>query len=773
MDGKSEKLVRSSVLVNEKEKYPEQDLQIMERLFIAYRAIVILLFNFVQSGHPGGSISAGRIILNLLFNKNTKIDITDLNRSDSDIIGMAAGHKALGLYSYLGLLFEIVKLKDKKLYNSIKHKMRFEDLLGFRKNPATVTPLMKKFNSKRLDGHPTPETPGVVVATGASGVGFGALGGYAFAKKEYFDSPPIINIIEGEGGMTPGRVHENLAHFWAVSLYNLIVHVDWNNASIDADAVCTDEKCVGQYVNWKPYELGLLHGHNVAYIENGSDNNYIKAAQDFAFDNFIPQKHSPNMLVYRTIKGEGYWEGRKSHGAGYKMDSDEYFNSQKIFETTFNVKLIKTPTPVTPEIREEYFYKNLLIIEEGLRSDGKLLDFCFNGLIASRDRLNSSARKPKKEHATLSVLFNKPEQLDIKKPPEEVWNKPGSSVTLRESLGRTLHYFNRITKGGLYGFAADLVGSTSLNLICDDFQKKGFLSLDNPFAKIIPTGICEDGGASLVSGISATGHYIGVGSSYATFMSPMGFTAARLFCIAFQAKHGKEMSPMILINAHAGLKTGEDGPTHACPQTLSFWKSFSKLQLKVITLTPWDANEIWPLMAAALKHNPAVVLPYVTRPAEIVIDREKLGFPDVSTSANGIYCVRRAKKSKATVIYQGAEVGIELPAVVSELDKEKIDVNIFYISSSELFSYLPEKKQEEILPEELKRNAMAVTGFTIDTMYEYLLSEKGRYFSLHPFRKGVFLGSGPGGEVLKQAGLDVKSQIASIKEFVKNTRGSK
>jgi len=769
----NDKLVRSSVLVNEKELYAEQDNRMMERLFIAYRAIVITLFNFVQSGHPGGSISAGKIILNLLFNKNTKMDITNLNRPDSDIIGMAAGHKALGLYSYLGLLFEIVKLKDEKLYNSIEHKMRFEDLLGFRKNPATITPLMKKFNSKRLDGHPTPETPGVVVATGASGVGFGALGGYAFAKKEYFDSPPVINIIEGEGGMTPGRVHENLAHFWAVSLHNLIVHVDWNNASIDADAVCTDEKCAGQYVNWKPYELGLLHGHNVAYIENGSDNNYIKVAQDFAFNNFVSQKNAPNMLVYRTTKGEGYWEGRKSHGAGYKMDSDEYFNAQKIFETTFNVKLIKTPSPATAEIREEYFYKNLLIIEEGLRADGKLLDYCFNGLISSRDRLNSSNRQPKKEHADLSVLFEKPEQLNIKKPPEEIWNKPGSSVTLRESLGRTLHYINKTTKGGLYGFAADLVGSTSLNLMCDDFQKKGFLSCDNPFAKIIPTGICEDGGSSLISGISATGHYIGVGSSYATFMGPMSFTAARLFCIAFQAKRGKDMSPVILINAHAGLKTGEDGPTHACPQTLSLWKSFGKLKWKVITLTPWDANEIWPLMAAALKHNPAVILPYVTRPAEIVIDREKLGFPDVSTSADGIYCVRRAEKSKATVIYQGAEVGIELPTVVSELDKAKIDANIFYISSSELFSYLPEKKQKEILPEELKRNAMAVTGFTIDTMYEYLLTEKGRDFSLHPFKKGIFLGSGPGGEVLKQAGLDVKSQIASIKEFVKNTRGSK
>jgi len=760
---------------------PDGDIENLERAFIAYRAIVALLFNFVQSGHPGGSISAGRIMLNIILGKNARIDITDLDRPDSDIIGMAAGHKALGLYSFLGLLFDIVKLKDKKLYDSIARKIRFpEDLLGFRKNPATVLPLMKKFNSRRLDGHPTPETPGVVLATGASGVGFGAFGGYAFAKKEYYEDPPIINIIEGEGGMTPGRVHENLAHFWALNIWNLISHIDWNNASIDADNVCSDDKSSskGQYVNWTPYGLGLLHGHNVVYAENGSSNEHIKAAQDYAHSVFVLKHSAPNMIVYRTTKGEGYLVGRKSHGAGHKTDSPEYFKVQEVFEKAFNTKFVKIPiSPVTPEIREEYFYKNLLVIEEALRSDGKFLDFAFNALISRRDALNSAARKPSsKGVADISLIVSKSAKnkttvsplLDEKNPPEEVVSRPGSSITLRESLGKTLHYLNKISKGGLYGFAADLVGSTSLNLMCEDFQKKGFYSCDvNPYARIIPTGICEDGGSSLITGISATGHYIGVGSSYATFMSPMSFTAARLFTIAYQAKHGGEnMAPVILINAHAGLKTGEDGPTHACPQTLSIWKSFGKLNWKVITLTPWDANEIWPLIIASLKKRPAVIVPYVTRPPEVVVDRHALGFPEADKTTDGIYYIRRAKKSSATVIYQGAEVGVELPKVVSALDKEKIDINILYISSPELFSYLPPSKQESILSHKMKQNSMAITGFTIDTMYEYILTEEGRAHSLHPFKKGIFLGSGPGEEVLKQAGLDAKSQVAAIKKFI-------
>jgi transketolase len=762
------KLILASELLIDGVQMSQEEFDIIERLFITYRALVIMLYNYVQSGHPGGSISCGRIIFNLLLNDNSKFDITDLNRKDSDVIGFAAGHKALGLYSFLAVIFEIVKLKDKKLYYSIKDKIRLEDLLGFRKNPATILPLMKKFNSRRLDGHPTPETPGVVLATGASGVGFGAFGGYAFAKKEYYENPPIINIIEGEGGMTPGRVHENLAHFWASKIWNLVIHIDWNNASIDSDNVCTDLDCKtdGEYVNWTPYQLGLLHGYHTVYVENGRNNNYIKVAQDYVFNKTIIQKNNPSMIVYKTLKGECYLEGKKSHGSGYKFESEGYFKSQEIFENTYNIKFFRAPTDADAILKEEYLYKNLYVIEEALRNDPKLVDFVFNKLIASKNRLDNDRRTKKDNAANITILWDK-KVVDSKNIPQQVYVKPGSSVTLREVLGKTISYLNHITKGGFYGFAADLVGSTSLNLICDGFPE-GFISSKNPLAKILPTGICEDGGASLITGISASGHYIGVGSSYATFMGPMSFTAARLYTIAFQAKHGKDMMPVILINAHAGLKTGEDGPTHACPQTLSMWKSFNKLKWKVITLTPWDPNEIWPLIVAAIKHKPAIIVPFVTRPTEIVPDREKLNFPKVTETINGIYYIHKAKKSKKTVIYQGAEVGIELPKVVEQLDKEKIDVNILYVSSSELFSYLPKKKQEEILPAVMKQNAMAITGFTIDTMYEYVVTEKGREMSLHPFKKGIFLGSGPGSEVLKQAGLDVKSQIKAIKSFVKS-----
>ena len=56
---------------------------------------------------------------------------------------------------------------------------------------------------------------------------------------------------------------------------------------------------------------------------------------------------------------------------------------------------------------------------------------------------------------------------------------------------------------------------------------------------------------------------------------------------------------MILVAAHAGLKTGEDGPTHADPQALQVVAENFPPGL-AITLTPWEPQEVWPLLAAAL-----------------------------------------------------------------------------------------------------------------------------------------------------------------------------
>ena len=84
-------------------------------------------------------------------------------------------------------------------------RLRLEDLLGFRRNPTSATPLFRKFGAKALDGHPTPATPFVQLSTGASGVGVASSIGLALGARDYYGTKaPRVHIVEGEGGLTPG-----------------------------------------------------------------------------------------------------------------------------------------------------------------------------------------------------------------------------------------------------------------------------------------------------------------------------------------------------------------------------------------------------------------------------------------------------------------------------------------------------------------------------------------------------------------------------------------
>ena len=190
---------------------PAKDSDSLEFYDLIYRTLCAVMFNHASSGHPGGSISSGRIVEELIFNQ-MNYDISNPMDRTADIISYAAGHKALGLYAMWALRNEVVRQTHPQLLPEVRQQMRLEDLLGFRKNPITKTPLFLEFGVKPLDGHPTPETPFVWLSTGPSGVGVAATTGLALTLKDMHDADaPSVHIIEGEGGMTPGRVAESLA----------------------------------------------------------------------------------------------------------------------------------------------------------------------------------------------------------------------------------------------------------------------------------------------------------------------------------------------------------------------------------------------------------------------------------------------------------------------------------------------------------------------------------------------------------------------------------
>jgi transketolase len=165
-----------------------------------------------------------------------------------------------------------------------------------------------------------------------------------------------------------------------------------------------------------------------------------------------------------------------------------------------------------------------------------------------------------------------------------------------------------------------------------------------------------------------------------------------------------------------------------------------------------------------------MIAPFVTRPNEKVVDRKALGLSPPTHAVAGVYLLRQArKKSAGVVVLQGSEVGY---AFVEEalplIEKEKIDLNVYYVASAELFDLLPKSQQEKVFPEEHAKTAMGITGFTLPTLYRWIRSDRGREMSLHPFQKGHYLGSGQADRVLAEAGLDGKSQFKAIMKYLKS-----
>lgn len=773
-----------------------------ERFDLVYRTLCAILYNYAPtSGHPGGSISSGRFVAQTLFGL-MDYDLSAPRRPDADLIAYAAGHKALGLYAMWALRDEAARLSAPELLPGEQRlRLRLEDLLGFRRNPSNRTPLFLAFGSRPLDGHPTPATPFVPLATGASGVGMASSLGLALAAADRYGSDaPRVHIVEGEGGLTPGRVSEALAFAGTASLGNAVVHLDWNQSSIDSDRVCREDGVPGDYVQWTPAELFHLHDWNVVEVPDGTDPAQIRAAQRLALE---LDNGQPTAIVYRTTKGWRYGiEGRKSHGAGHKLCSGAFYEvlspllgpeagppAAPPAELTATFDGTSVPAELgdgggegIPRCEpgesvcllgtdhaqvERCYWTALLHVRRALSESPWLTEFLGARLREARGRLAGRGRAPREGGPEVEAVFRASEGGE----PPDVALEPGAVLPLRKQLGRVLGHLNRVGRGALLIGAADLLDSTSVSGGAEGFPEGYYNRRTNPDSRTLAVGgIAEDALVGVLSGVAAFGAHLGVGASYGAFIAPLGHIASRLHAIGQQARaaaDGQPYRPFLLVCGHSGLMTGEDGPTHADPQALQLLQE-NFPPGTAITLTPWEPGEIWTLVAAGLSARPAVLAPFVTRPAVSVPDREALGLAPASEAARGVYLLRAASGAPdGTVILQGSGVTCAfVQETLPHLLEEGIDLDVYHVSSVELFDRLPAEERASILPEERAVRAMGITGFTLPTMYRWVTSEMGRRHTLYPFRAGHFLGSGPGPEVIHEAGLDGEGQLRAIRSYL-------
>lgn len=749
-------------------------LDLLTRYDLIYRTLVAIQFNFSQSGHPGGSVSAGHIMTAALFG-TMQYDIGDPQRDDQDLLSFAAGHKATGLYAMWALRDEVARIARPDLLPAEDRlRLRWEDLLGFRRNPTHPTPLFSRFGAKALDGHPTPMTPFVRIATGPSGVGMGASIGLAFGAADAFGADaPRIHMLEGEGGLTPGRVYEAVASAGSSGLSNAICHLDWNQASIDSDQVTREGAQPGEYVQWDPMEFFYLHDWNVVQVHDGFDMGQVLTGQRRALE---MDNGQPTAVVYRTEKGWKYGiTGKKSHGGGHKTGSDAYIDALRPLLGDAAESVPQVADPGDAEAIEACHWATLEMLRSVLETDERAVcDEAGSRLESARSGLDARGRTLRPDGPNLDRIY---EVADPTTTPEPLRLDIGSSTPLRKQLGAVLGYLNEESNGAILLGAADLLDSTAISGGSKSFAPGFFEYGQNPGSRTLTMGgICEDGLACILSGVSGFGHHCGAGASYGAFISPLGHIPARVHAISQQMKQEVEagrFAPFILQCGHAGMKTGEDGPTHADPQALQLHLE-NYVPGTAVTLTPWEPQEIWPLVAAAFAAETAVIVPFVTRPSEPVLDREAMGLAPASDAAQGVYRLRKAQgTADVTIVLQGSGVAIAfVQDALPRLLDDGVDAEVVYVASPELFDRLPAAQREETYGEDAARKAMGITGFTLPTMYRWILSPAGRAHTMHPFMKGHYLGSGAGEQVIHEAGLDGEGQYAQIRRYLDATAGA-
>ena len=156
-----------------------------------------------KSLHAGGAFSATIPLVALYYGGFMNIDVTEPTRRGQDLFVLSKGHAVAALaaiYADLGYFAPSV-LKNSRSYASI------------------------------LNGHPGPILPGVHVATGPMGQGFGVAQGFAIAGRT---SPRFDAFcLTGDGELQEGPIWEAVMYAGQKHLDNLCVMVDRNNGQLD------------------------------------------------------------------------------------------------------------------------------------------------------------------------------------------------------------------------------------------------------------------------------------------------------------------------------------------------------------------------------------------------------------------------------------------------------------------------------------------------------------------------------------------------------------
>lgn len=700
----------------------------VRRLARIVRGLAFTAVDAARSGHPGGSSSKAEAALTLLVSGLLGFDAWDPKHPGRDRVIWSAGHCTPLFHALVALIYECLRRKGETLRGDLREAIAYpEDLLRFRRLGGP-------------SGHVESYSALADACTGSSGHGLSAALGMA-ALHRSCGLPTRVFVIAGDAETEEGMSYEarNLASNLGIA--NLAVLLDYNRFGIDGPIA---EVLPFPYLNhWISFGWNVIEadGHNPRELAWA----IRQAAEGFG-------NGKPAVVLCHTTKGKHYGklEGTAdSHGT--PLPHDEYIELMRALG--FPLDAQATPREALDLVLSQLEASDVDYLVERLRV--------------------ASSRVPPEPHlvTVMKQALGAPELQDYRSlrrpdplPPELVFPE-GEVVPTRRATEAWFAWAMQRCPFFWVG-AGDLAKSI---LTGKAEQVRGLLSREHPLGRGIRFGIAEQNMAMMSVSMAADtlpGGYrpMTAFASYGVF-SVMMANAVRMALISNDLNpHSRAF--FILLAAHDGPETGEDGPTH---QGL-FWMSLYSAYPGIKVYKPLDANEAVEMLFHAVSRGEPVAFSVVRPPVPVF--RRGDGTPAAREAVHGAYVFRDYRhngKPKIALAVCGGQVMANLLAALPELQTEA-DLKIIAVTSPELFEELREQdpaRAAQILSEEDRSRLMAFHNGWSGFLYPFLLPPdwKHRVFGIDRFQR-----SGIPPEIYAAAGFDAAGIRDKILAYLRERR---
>jgi transketolase len=654
----------------------EQEREITRLAIDTIRALAMDAVQKADSGHPGTAMALAPLGYTI-FRRFLRANPADPQWPNRDRFVLSCGHACILQYALLHLT---------------GYDLQMEDLRQFRQWGS------------RTPGHPERGlTPGIEVATGPLGQGFGNAVGMAMAERflaERFNRPghQVVDhhtyVICSDGDMMEGVSQEAASIAGNFGLGKLIVCYDDNHITIDGTTALS-------FAGENHLERLAADGWHVQRVPDSEDLQALHDALEAARD----ERERPSLISIRShiaYPAPHAVDTAKAHGAALGEAEVRATKEAMGFDPqrTFWV--------------DERVYEHMSLRDAGRRAQDEWVERF------------GAWRKALPEQAADWDRAWAGELRDGWRAALPTFS-PGERLATRAAGQKTMAAFADFAPT-MIGGAADLVESTKTV-----FEGGGEFGNAHT-GRNVPFGIREHAMGAIVNGACAHGGIVKpYGSTFLIFSDYMRPS------VRLSALMGL---PVVWVWTHDSVGLGEDGPTHQPIEHYAALRAIPHLWV----IRPCDPQETAVAWQVALERSDGPVALLLSRQAMPVLDRSELGSARELERGGYVLWDSSPQHPQLILLSTGSELAPTL-AAARTLAAEGVRVRVVAMPCMELFEAQPRPHRDEVLPPEVTARLAVEPGATMS--WWKWVGQGGEVLGLDRFGA-----SAPGTTVLAKFGFD-------------------